>query len=76
MRFGGLRPTKRVEGATGVGQWAPRHFENSRNVQGWCHKAVYGTEGKHVSYRLKHLGEIKGVLEALGKVVRASTSLG
>ncbi len=36
----------------------------------------YETEGKHVSYRLKHPGEIRGVLEALGKAVRASTSLG
>ena len=35
----------------------------------------YETEWKHVSYRLKHPGEIKGVLKALGKAVRASTKL-
>ena len=39
-------------------------------------KALDETEGKHVSYGLKHLGGIRGVLDALEKVVRASTSLG
>ncbi len=51
----------------------------SRILETWkdgLEKALYETEGKHVSYRLKHPGGIKGVLEALGKAVRASTSLG
>ncbi len=51
----------------------------SRILEMWkgdLDKALYETEGKHVSYRLKHPREIREVLEALGKAVRASTSLG